>query len=347
MQDIQHDVRHRLYAAFERAVMAGRLEADNTAMRWGLKQALGGLHFMTYRAVLRHLGTWTSSKSIAYDFNKQLGAEFKRRISREWELLFTHLLPDAVNRIATEGAQILENFTEKFCERNKNVGTPLGEIEGLSRQLPNYKADLTSIANEILEDIQREQRQVNRRGVEPVISSSMRPIYQQWNTFSGKGMLERMRNAVERHVSAIVASRDPTRNLPGVFEACRDTLRTDINNMVQHKIRDKSLCAMKVAIDAICKSCNELGMGPSATVDAEMMDPRLKTLRKEVREVLKGANSRLLKAVLGKQVLDEGEDNDSIGSESELVTTRRAYDQEYEEKGFIYIYSDDEMDVDD
>lgn len=327
--------------------MSGRLEADNTAMRWGLKQALGGLHFMTYRAVLRHLGTWTSSKSIEYDFNKQLGAEFKRRISREWELFFTHLLPDAVNRIPTEGAQILDNFFEKFCERNKNVRTPLREIESLSRQLPNYKADLESIANEILEDIQRGQRQVNRQGVEPVILNSMRPVYQQWNTFTGKGMLDRMRNAVERHVSAIVASQDPARNLPGVFEDCRDTLKADINNMVQQKIKDKSLAAMKKAIDAICKSCNELGMGPSATVDAEMMNPQLKKLHKEVRGVLNGANSCLLKAVLGEKVLDEGEDDDSTSPESDSVMTGRAYGREYEENGFILILDDDDMDIDD
>lgn len=328
--------------------MIGRAQAGYSAIGWGLKRDQGGLHFQTYRAVLKHEGVFTSSKGREYDFNKQIGADFKRRLGREWELFFTRLLPDAMNKLPTEGSKILENFFEKFCERNNDVRTPVREIEDLRRQLPNYKEDLVSMANEILDDVQSHQRQVNRQGVEPVILGSMQPIYQQWSAFSGKGMLERMRNAVESHVSTIVAPQDPAtiRIAPGVFESCRDTLKSHIDDMVQRKIKDKSVGAMKTTIEAICRSCNDLGMGPSATVDTERMDQRLKNVHKEVRDLLTGANSLLLEAVLGEQVLEDADEDGSLGSESGTAVARRTNEKLYEDKSYIVIDSDDEMDID-
>jgi hypothetical protein len=196
------------------------------ASKWFLKKNVGGLAFSTLLALLKRNGVFTNSAKKEINMNRELGAPLKIRAAQRWEIFFTYEVPRILEQIEIAGSTLFKAFFEKFTERNGALGTPLHETEIFRGQLPNLLSSLETAVADLKQNIQFEQRGLNRTIIEPQIEARMRPVYEEWQTFRGKGALNRMATRVQDHVS---------RNLE-MYNDCVKDLHKRIRPMLQRAV---------------------------------------------------------------------------------------------------------------
>jgi hypothetical protein len=285
------------------------------------------LALQTYRAVLKWNGAFTNSAKKEINMNRELGAPLKNRAAQRWEIFFTYEVPRILERVENEGPALFKTFFKNFSERNGALGTPLHETEIFRGQLPNLLTTLEAAVTHLKKEIQLEQRKLNRKIIEPQIKETMRPVYEEWHTFKGKGGLDRMRTRVQDHVSI---------NLE-MYNDCVKNIGNRVRPMLQKVVRTR-FNAIKDILDQICDACDNISAGPTWNGDSEK-DAKLAEVHGLVRTLLKNAENELNNISTKPAEALELEPTDSEHDEDEEMVEVSEDDAE------IKYESEDEMDL--
>lgn len=71
LTEMKETLKDNIFEHYETAIKNASIAALPTSQRWGDHKDAGGLHWATYKAVVRRQGVYTGSKGLS-DFNAEL-----------------------------------------------------------------------------------------------------------------------------------------------------------------------------------------------------------------------------------------------------------------------------------
>lgn len=309
------------------AVLIAKNRAPQTAAEWGLPRNQGGLHYVTLLAIMKRDGEHVIGARVRHDWNEELGQQLKDRLVAQWSIFFTQMIPEIFDLFATKAAALVTKFLSTFHQRNKAYGTSAHELAIVQNQLPNYHAHLENIARGKVQDIDDEQRRINREAVEPVIKAIMREAYQKWPDYGGKGARTYLTTDLEKFVSDHL----------DMYTACERKIDRKLNELGDKHITP-TLLALKDAVHTISKQCNDVGLGPGEDVNAVLLSKEDKAVKEKVASVLSVVSAALLDPAnadvwdpsgLEELEEDEGDGNGSYGGGEDELESSVGRDSEY------------------
>ncbi|KIW81930.1 hypothetical protein Z517_04956 [Fonsecaea pedrosoi CBS 271.37] len=193
----------KVFEAYASATAAAQNKAAEIARKWGSpvnqeNPAAGGLHWSTYRAVVRRDGCFTNHRGC-HNFNEQLIEPLIRQLARPWEYVFSRSLPIIFRQLPLIVANRITVFHEDVEGHAIRNGVSALIFELLKQQIPVYKEKMNVIIKDANSWVTQQQRTFNRE-FEPLMSNRMQEVYNACAREEGRGCFKRMRDAMERYV---------------------------------------------------------------------------------------------------------------------------------------------------
>ncbi|KAJ4335077.1 hypothetical protein N0V87_006352 [Didymella glomerata] len=173
--------------------------APETASRWGLHKADGGLAWGTYKAVVRRDGAYQSSSAGHRDFNSELVDPIVKKLATSWERAFQNRLPKAFATFVTDSSRILLRFHEAVETRARENGVGLASLSTLKGQIYTYEMMFGELTQVLIDSMTNLQREANR-DFTPTIANIMHTVYEICTDEHGKGSFARMKG----HMAAFI-----------------------------------------------------------------------------------------------------------------------------------------------
>ncbi|KIW34327.1 uncharacterized protein PV07_01112 [Cladophialophora immunda] len=203
VDEFSKELRDKVYDVYPHATRAARDRADNTVHKWGSPvnwddPAAGGLHWSTYKAVVRRDGCFTNARGC-HNFNQQLLEPLIRQLSRPWETVFTRRLAIILKKLPPSVTHTITAFHNDVERRAIRNGISVAFFKILKQQIPLYQETLNVAINDARSWVTTEQRSISRE-FEPLIAGYMHDVYSACANEFGLGSYRRMRDQMEQFV---------------------------------------------------------------------------------------------------------------------------------------------------
>ncbi|OAL29940.1 hypothetical protein AYO22_01846 [Fonsecaea multimorphosa] len=189
---ISDELQDEICGAYPFATATARDQASDIVRKWG------GLHWQTYKAVVRRDGRFTNKKGY-HNFNKELLEPLIRRLARPWEFTFSRTIPVTLDELPSSVAHHITAFHNVVERRAVRNGSYVSSFRMLKQQIPVYQEKLKVAITDAKSWVTEQQRDCHRE-FEPFITAHMRPVYVACNNESGSGQYKRMKEKMERYV---------------------------------------------------------------------------------------------------------------------------------------------------
>ena len=225
-KELTEEFATNIFEKYEVAVGTAREKAKEISVHWGSTvnrqdRSQGGVHFSTYKAICRRSGIYTGGSTGAHDWNGQLMEPLIQHIAAGWEKNFTRRVPAVMQGLARNSNNLLRLFHRDVAQRAQTTGTGLAGLNMLEQQLQNYDEMFKDLAGTSKDNINKEQREINREFV-PIIQNALLQAYTSsaeergkyyqalsrfrislpniFNLITGRGSFARMKGHVVGHI---------------------------------------------------------------------------------------------------------------------------------------------------
>ena len=279
-----------MYEAYPAATSAAAAEAEPTAQRWGLpvdheNRAAGGLHWATYKAVVRRDGSFTGSKGTN-NFNEQLIEPLIRHLAGPWESVFARRMPGILNSLPGNAGHILTTFHNEVESRAVRNGASIAAFQMLKHQISVYKETLKDAMTEARGLITEKQRNINRE-FEPTILEHMLPVYEMCAAESGRGSFQRMKGNMRSHIEDKKAT---------MFEDAVGHIRDLVKGMLK-EVKEILLVKVDAVFEAVDRDYTGVIVGKDHGKKKEVFPRDQRMTRKAILGFIESAEMILKKAV--------------------------------------------------
>ncbi|EPE10307.1 hypothetical protein F503_05402 [Ophiostoma piceae UAMH 11346] len=184
----------KVLAKMNQLVQKSQVEAPKIVAVWARPRSKGGLMWQSYRAICRNKGNKTASKT-SKSFNDELISTLLDGLLPTWTAAFNTKVPAALATYQTQMDRAVDRFhreLKQHCDRQIHP-VLVQSARGVQHQL--HRAVHT--AGQDIEVFRKTVIQQPRA----CTCTAMGPVYESCAKEAGKGCLQRMRNAMERHVA--------------------------------------------------------------------------------------------------------------------------------------------------
>jgi hypothetical protein len=173
--------------------------APGTADKWGAHKADGGLHWGTYKAIVRHDGTYHSATVGLRDFNADLISPIVKKLASGWEHAFQDRLPNAFATFTKSSGTLLHSFHAAVEELARKNGVGLASLAALNTQIHTYEHLFNELNQVLITKMTELQRDANR-DFTPTIANIMHTVYELCASEHGQGSFMRMKQHMADNV---------------------------------------------------------------------------------------------------------------------------------------------------
>ncbi|EUC38565.1 hypothetical protein COCCADRAFT_22151 [Bipolaris zeicola 26-R-13] len=198
VKQVRSEVKLQISDRFPELVNDAIEAAPATAGVWGQKDQ-GGLHWGSYKAVVRRAGVYHSPAAGKRDFNLDLVKPITKRLSTGWERTFQKRLPKALNSHIHKLNKLLIKAHKAIEGHAQYTGIELDNLSVLKTRLPTCEVGLKAYGVDLVDEIQEISREANREFT-PCIVDMMRDAYNICAAQNGPGSFKRMKEHMTSHV---------------------------------------------------------------------------------------------------------------------------------------------------
>lgn len=166
LADVSGTLNEQLFDKFAAAIRAAGDEGPVIAAKWGEIRPVG-LHYGTYKAVVRRNGVYQSTSAGPRDFNGELAEPVYKQLANAWEKSFQCRLPNIIQTFKRSATNTLRKFHAAVEQRTKDKGHGLARIGMLGNQLEAYSAIFGEMVVSATQMLNEGQREVNREFTPP------------------------------------------------------------------------------------------------------------------------------------------------------------------------------------
>ncbi|KAI8943413.1 hypothetical protein NX059_001425 [Plenodomus lindquistii] len=254
--------------------------APTTALAWGQKD-MGGLHWGTYKAVVRRDGVYHSPSAGLRDFNADLVDPILKKLASGWERAFQSRLPQAFKTYVTNSSKVLHAFHSAVEERARKNGVGLASLTMLKTQINTYEQLYADLGTLLVTQMTELQREANR-DFTPTIANIMHTVYYACAVESGPGsykrMKEHMMNHIEqqRHQMFHNATKTVEKHLDQMCKALQESMEAKADEIFVQMNRDymQALAGREIKAPMLLKGREE------------------REIRKEIKELILGLDEQ-------------------------------------------------------
>jgi GTPase SAR1 family protein len=267
---MKKQLREQIFERMKELVHDAIQSAPTIAESWGRHRNEGGVHWSTYKAIVRRGGVYHSASAGHRDFNAELLDPILKKLGTGWERAFQQRLPKVFEAHIQNSASILHAFHARVEERARQNGVGLAHMAMLKGSIYNYEQAFQNLNAQLMSRMQEAQRDANREFV-PTLASIMMQVYDICSNECGTGSFSRMKNHmvtfVQQHCQNMF--QDATRAVETALLAmCRGleeemSARVDSIRRAMHNDYMHVLLGVQVAPDVMNK--------PQRALRAEVM----------------------------------------------------------------------------
>ncbi|KAF2640941.1 hypothetical protein P280DRAFT_399475 [Massarina eburnea CBS 473.64] len=289
LRALKNALHNQIFDRFPELIEDAIKVAPDIAHRWGYKSE-GGLHYSTYKAVVRRNGVYHSTSAGHRDFNADLMDVILKRLATGWERAFQDRLPKAFNKYVTDSAKVLRMFYDTIEERARQNGVGLANLAMLKGSIPTYEALFQELNNKYLAEMTEAQREANREFV-PTIATMMETVYTLCANECGTGSYKRMKDHMTTYVEA---------HRHQMFKSSTESVGARLDTMCKKLGNTMSNGADDIFAKMRADYLHVLG---GVQVSQEVMSKQEKALRVEIRALLNTVDEQFERVARGE--LDE------------------------------------------
>ena len=187
--DLKDELSVHVFDNYQSAIDSGCHEAPKISEHWGApvnrdNRPAGGFPWSSYKALCRRSGVFSNAQG-PHDWNGQLTQPMMRFIAPGWERALVRRTPAVLHAFAKNAANLLRAFHKNVQARADAGGALLAGLVMVEHQLPHYEETFKHIALAAIEEVAKEQKEINRQFV-PVICDAMQHAYDSCVRESGK-----------------------------------------------------------------------------------------------------------------------------------------------------------------
>jgi hypothetical protein len=261
LHSMKKQLREQIFVRMQELVHDAIQSAPTIAESWGRHKNEGGVHWCTYKAIVRRGGVYHSASAGHRDFNAELLGPIMNKLGTSWERAFAKRLPKVFGAYTKNSASILHAFHARVEERARQNGVGLAHMAMLKGSIYNYEQAFQNLDAQLKIKMQDAQRDANREFV-PTLASIMMQVYDICSRECGTGSFARMKNNmvtfVQQHSPNMF--QDATQAVETALLAMCRRLEEEMSNEVD-KIRSTMhndymhvLLGVQVAPDVMNKS---------------------------------------------------------------------------------------------
>ncbi|KAF2179023.1 hypothetical protein K469DRAFT_597528 [Zopfia rhizophila CBS 207.26] len=303
---MKNELAEQIFDKYPEVIEEAASAAPGTAEGWGAHKLDGGLHWCTYKAVVRRDGVYQSKTSGLRDFNSELNEPITKRLATGWERAFQHRLPKTLEKYAQNSSQILHDFHYLIEQHARQNGAGIASLQMLGSQIYNYEQLFKELGGHLHNHIMELQRTANREFT-PVIASLMHAVYDACAQEHGSGSFMRMKrnmiDYVKQHRHQMF--KDATENVKGQLEQMCRQVEEDMSNKA-----DEIFVSMRRDYVSL--------IGGAEVNQDNAMSKAERLLRAEIKSLLMGVDEQF-RAIANGEIGEEIEDQDI---EDELLKER-------------------------
>lgn len=250
MDAIKKIVDSEVLAALPVASKSACNTAVLTVMQWvaSRKSNPPGLHWGTFRAVIRRSGTFTNLQKT-HDFNTDLLQPFMRSIDARWNDTFNVQVDKEFRRALKSSADGLDKFAEPFGDR---LGPSETDSPGTIRQLFDeqvklFTKSLGAVFKKARKSIEDHQKEANRL-FEESVKTQMKNIYTELEAEKGNGFYDRCKEKLKVYVD---------HNKDVMFDKVSRRIKEKLQKMLED-VRGALLLDLQSTCDSLERDCRYL-----------------------------------------------------------------------------------------
>lgn len=156
----------------ERATRSAVKQAIPCVQLWAAPEPDGGMHWATYRAVVRRYGGPYKTSRGGFNFNKDLSALFEKHIVSAWEKCFQHIMPKIARLMGENMTMMIRNFHEKVEEQARDHNFGVAGVILMSQKLDSWERVFKNLSERLVGMISNFQKGANRE-IAPVVAEMM------------------------------------------------------------------------------------------------------------------------------------------------------------------------------
>lgn len=279
--------------------------APATAYKWGYKDQ-GGLHYMTYKAVVRRGGQYQSPTAGLRNFNADLMNPILRKLATGWERAFQNRLPKAFEVYTKNSGTVLLKFHQMIEERAHSNGVGLASLALLRSSIDTYERMFQEFGAELLAAMIELQKDANREFIPP-IAAAMATAYHLCADERGGGSYMRMKGHMTGHVE---------QERHAMFARATQTVEGHLNQMCRSLEEKMANKADEIFASMRADYMNVLG---GVQISHGAMTREERTMRSEVRGHLKDLNTEFERLANGDlKDEQEGVNLENGGADAEV-----------------------------
>ncbi|KAJ9627575.1 hypothetical protein H2204_009614 [Knufia peltigerae] len=312
---IDCELKEKIYDVFPSATSAAKSLASGTVRQWGApinrdNRAEGGLHWGTYKAVVRRDGCFSNSwRSI--NFNAELVDPILRSLTGPWESVFARKIPSILGALPLDVSGMLRTFHDEVESHAIRNGALIATFETLKHQLPGYKDIMKDAMVEARTKVTETQREINRE-FEPSITKHMQEIYEICVEESGIGSYSRMR----AHMAGFVE-----REKDSMFEGSVKHVKVLLRHMLE-ELKEELLTKVDMIFMAVQKDYTGVFSGSGSSKTTGVLPREQRALRKPILELVDSAELVFKRAVdVEPEAEPEADDQTSGNPETDVAET--------------------------
>ncbi len=328
---IDQKVSNSLASSLKTGARKGSQSAMSTVVSWGSKSRRtkserapdkNGLYYMTYKAVTRRDGVYTSPSAGAVDFNQELCDPMEKEFSTEWQSVLDstirRLLAESETKILALATSACQSFAQSLGS-NGVAADRLGNMLNTANRSTTtaLKTSFTQMRT-IARDAQRELS----RELLPAVKEKMKSSYEAARTApGGSGVFERMKGAMVSNSQRAVNE---------MFDSAMDKLIKGIEALIKRleRLIESTATIVGKSLENVFSICWD-----DKSDKTTLIDPQMQKLIQECRNALLPTLNKLLEIqgdaceLLG--IEREGVELDLVGVESlEQQLSRRVAEAE-------------------
>ncbi|CAO2648594.1 Nn.00g078610.m01.CDS01 [Neocucurbitaria sp. VM-36] len=320
IHEMRAELKHQIFDKYPELISNAIEAAPNTANAWGYKE-MGGLAWVTYKAVVRRDGAYHSATAGHRDFNSDLVNPIIKKLATGWERAFQSRLPKAFNTYIANSGRILQAFHEAIEKRVRENGVGLANLSILKTQIHTYEQLFKDLGAVLITQMTELQREANR-DFTPTIASIMHTVYDICTAEHGQGSYKRMKEHMmnhverERHRMFHEATRTVGKHLDQMCKALQNSMETRADEIFVQMNRDymQVLGGMHHSQPAMLQTKEERMMRSNIKDILRGVDAQFEPIANGELDVADGAEHEELTDE--KQESGTGEDNDGVFFES-------------------------------
>ncbi|KAL5390396.1 hypothetical protein DPSP01_001963 [Paraphaeosphaeria sporulosa] len=307
-KQLQEQIFVRMEVLMRRAISS----APTIAQSWGHPKELGGLHYNTYKAIVRRGGVYQSATVGLRNMNEELLDPLIRQLATRWESAFQQRLPQAFEAYTKNSGDVLHAFHARIEERARLNGFGLAHMAMLKGSIFNYEQMFRTLNDQLKIRLTEAQRDANREFV-PTLANFMMTVYDQCAIESGAGAFMRMKNYMETFIQT---------HSQTMFQAATQNVEGALRNMCRDLEAEMSKKADEIS-NLIHRDYMHALAGVQATLEIENQPKR--SMKAEVMAQLNQIHSQFERLAQGD--LTEGPDSSEHADDDAVAGADTAAEQ--------------------